>query len=1010
VAAALPRHRLVAGPGDGRALWYSYPTCSTPDLAETPDEGGLVYSGRDSRPGGVPTAKTPAEQIRGFARWWRKASWKRRLILLVPLAIIVIAVVLWVISRLLTDLWWFQELDFTVVFWTRLWAQTATTVAAAVVFFLIFYGNLWLSRRFVPVVVPAASAESGVYDLVDTGKRSGRRFLLFVSIVLAVIFGLGYGGSWERALLFFRQVEFGFSAPVFDRDAAFFVFSLPFFRMVLIFIMLAFLFSFLALLLVYGKQRAIRLEGRTLWVAPRVKAHLSVIVAIAMLGKAVDYFLGVWGLAYSERGAAFGPGYTDVNVQMPVLRFLAIVALIAGVLFLLNVYWKTWKLAAAAVGLLFITWLFAGQVYPAIVQRFQVAPTEIEKETPYIANNIKATRWAFDLDGVQSVPFPAEVGLDWQAIEANAGTIENVRVWDPKPALRTYQQIQEIRTYYAFSDVDVDRYVVDGRYRQVLLAAREFDHSQLSQEAQTWVNQHLTYTHGYGLVVSPVSESTEQGLPKLFVRDIPPVSTTSLKVSRPEIYYGEVPDSFVVVNTAAREFDYPTGDQNVFTEYKGRGGIGVGGFGRKLVFSVRLGSINLLVSDYLRSDSRLLFRRALKERVQAVAPFLEYDRDPYMVLRDDGSLVWIWDAYTVSDRFPNAQRSSGGFNYLRNSVKVVVDAYHGDVTFYQIDPRDAIANTWGRVYPGLFTPGDQMPDDLKRHLRYPEDLFRVQAEMLSTYHMTEPQTFYNKEDVWEIPQEMYAGQEVPVEPYYVMMVLPGETKEEFVLLQPFTPRAKQNMVSWMAARMDGDKYGDLLVITFPKDKLVFGPSQIEARINNDPDISAQITLWDQAGSEVLRGNLLVIPVDQSLLYVEPLYLQAAQRAIPELTRVIVAYGDRVVMEPDLKSALAVIFKGGPSTTVPGMTTTTVPGGTTTTAPGGTTTTSASSSTTVPSGTTTTFPGGLPSDRAALLDLAAQLYEEARAAQRADDWATYGEKIRLLGQVIEALRALEGLAP
>lgn len=962
-----------------------------------------MYDGRDDRWSGNRTAKTPAEQLRGFALWWRRAGWKRRLFLVVPAAIIVAVVVLWVIARLLTDYWWFAELGFTVVFWTRVWAQAATTVAAAVVFFLILYGNLWLSRRFVPVVVPAGNASGGVYDLVDTGRRSGRRFLLFVSIVLAAIFGLGYGGSWERALLFFRQADFGFTAPVFNRDAAFFVFSLPFYRFVLIFVMLAFLFSFLILLVVYARQRAIRLEGRALWVAPRVKAHLSVIVAVAMLGKAVDYFLGVWNLAYSERGAAFGPGYTDVNVQIPVLRFLAIVALIAGVLFLLNVYWRTWKLAAAAVGLLFVTWLFAGQVYPAIVQRFQVAPTEIEKETPYIANNIQTTRWAFGLDRVRSLPFEATLALDPQVIAANSGTIENVRVWDPRPALITYQQIQEIRTYYAFTDVDVDRYVVDGRYRQVLLAAREFDQSQLSQQAQTWVNRHLTYTHGYGIVVSPVSESTAEGLPKLFVRDIPPTGGTSLKVTRPEIYYGELSGEFVVVNTAAREFDYPTGEQNVFTEYQGKGGIPIGSFGRKLLFAVRLGSINLLVSDYLRPDSRLLFRRELRERVQTIAPFLEYDRDPYLVLRDDGSLVWVWDAYTASDRFPNSQPGSAGVNYLRNSVKVVVDAYHGQVTFYQIDPTDALANAWNRVYPGLFVPQEQMPEDIRRHLRYPEDFFRVQAEMLSVYHMTDPQVFYNKEDVWEIPKELYGGQEVAVEPYYVMMMLPGENAEEFVLLQPFTPRAKQNMVSWMAARMDKDRYGDLLVITFPKDKLVFGPAQIEARINNDPDISAQITLWDQAGSQVLRGNLLVIPVEQSLLYVEPLYLQAAQRAIPELTRVIVAYGDRVVMEPDLKSALAAIFEAGPPPTVPEGTTTTTQGGTTSTLP--------STTTSVPSTTTTTaFPGGLPSDRAALLDLAAQLYEEARAAQRADDWATYGEKIRQLGEVIAALRALEGLAP
>jgi uncharacterized membrane protein (UPF0182 family) len=948
---------------------------------------------------GVPP-KTPVDQLRSLAGWWRGADWRGRSAVLVLLGIIVLVVLLWVISRFLTDYLWFQEMGFTNVFWTRIWARLVVMVAAGVVFFAIFYGNLRLARRWLPNVVPAEGAEGTVYDLVDTRTRRGRRFLLAVSIVLGVIFALGYGGSWERIWLFFGQADFGFDAPVFARDAAFFVFTLPLARTVLTLVMLCVLFSFVGVLGVYISHRVIGVEGRGLRAAPQVMVHLSALLAVAMLGKAVDYFLGVWGLAYSERGTTFGPSYTDVHVQIPVLRFLAIVAVIAALLFLVNIYFKGWRLPAVAIGVLVVTWIFAGQVYPAIIQQFRVTPTEIEKETPYIANNIKATRWAFGLTDVASVPFDANVDLDADSIAANADTVDNVRVWDTKPAMLTYRQIQEIRTYYSFNDVDVDRYVVDDRYRQVFVAAREFDHSKLSDEAQTWVNQHLTYTHGYGVIVSPVSEATEQGLPALFVQDIPPRSDTSLSVTRPEIYYGEVPDPFVLVNTSAKEFDYPMGNENVFTEYQGSGGVDIGSFGRQLIFSVRFGTIKLLVSDYLRSDSRILYRRSLQERVQTIAPFLQYDGDPYIVLRDDGSLVWIWDAYTTTDRFPNSQPDSGGLNYIRNSIKVVIDAYNGDVTFYQIDPADAIANSWGKVFPGLLTPAEEMPDDIRRHLRYPEDLLNIQAEILSVYHMAEPQIFYNKEDVWEIPTEMYGGEEIMVQPYYLMMVLPGESEEEFVLLQPFVPRAKQNMVSWMAARMDGDDYGDLLVIAFPKDKLVFGPAQIEARINNDPVISAQLTLWDQAGSDVIRGNLLVVPVEDGLIYVEPLYLQAEQRAIPELTRVIVAYGDVVVMEKDLKTSLQTIFAGT------GSSTTTVPSSTTTAVPGTTTTTVPSTTTTVPPVTTTTISGTLPTDRAALLDLAEQLYEEARAAQRQDDWATYGEKIQRLGEVISALRALE----
>ncbi len=953
---------------------------------------------------GTTPPRSPADQLQGFVRWWKSASWKGRMLLLVPLAIIIIVILVLLLSRFFTDYLWFQEMGYTTVFWTRIWARLAVMAGFGVVFFIIFYGNLLLARRFIPDLRPASGSEDGVFDLIEKRRPKARYLMGIVAVIIAIFFAIGYGGSWTTIWTFLQQSGFGFAAPVYERDAAFFVFTLPFLRMILTFIMVAFLFAFLGSLLIYVSQRAIVLDGRNLSISRRVKAHLSVIVAIAMFGKAIDYVLGRWDLAYSDRGTTFGPSYTDVHVQMPVLWILAGIAVFVGVLFLVNIFTRGWRLPAVAIGLLFITWLVGAQIYPAIIQQYRVVPAEIEKESPYIANNIRATRYAFGLTSVEPASFAANTNLTKDDIAANEATISNVRVWDPATALTAYRQIQEIRTYYSFSDVDVDRYVVDGQYRQLLIAPREFDKSKQSEQARTWVNEHLTYTHGYGVVASPVSEAAEQGLPKLFVRDIPPRGDTSLQVTRPEIYYGEIPDSFVLVNTTAKEFDYPMGDQNVFTEYQGNGGVGIGSIARRLIFSVRYGSIKLLVSEYMQPDSRIMYRRSLEERVRTIAPFLSYDRDPYIVLRDDGSLVWMWDAYTVTDRFPNSQPSGNGLNYIRNSIKVVVDAYHGDVTFYQMDPADAFANTWGKIHPGLFTPAEQMPDDIRRHLRYPEDMLTIQSDTLAVYHMTNPQVFYNKEDVWEIPTETFAGEERRVVPYYVMMVLPGEEEEEQVLLQPFTPRSKQNMVSWMAARMDGDEYGELMVITFPKDKLVYGPSQIEARITNDPEISAQITLWDQAGSDVIRGNLLVIPVDDSLIYVEPLYLQAEKGAIPELTRVIVAYGDLVVMEKDLQTALDVIFEGGS-----GGTTTTQPGGTTTTepTPGGTTTTTQSTTTTVaPTTSTTVIGGGLPMERPALLDLAQQLYEEARAAQRADDWSAYGEKIKQLGEVIEALQALE----
>jgi hypothetical protein len=525
-----------------------------------------------------------------------------------------------------------------------------------------------------------------------------------------------------------------------------------------------------------------------------------------------------------------------------------------------------------------------------------------------------------------------------------------------------------------------------------MLSARELDQSGLQAQARTWVNERLTFTHGYGVVASAVNEVRGEGLPAFLIEDIPPQTRTDLVITRPEIYYGEIGNDFVIVRTKALEFDYPQGNENVFTTYEGEGGVPISSFLRRVAFTVRFQDLKLLFSELLTPESRVMYKRTIRERVEAIAPFLSYDRDPYIVIRDDGSLVWMWDAYTTSGRFPYSQPTGDTLNYIRNSIKVVIDAYNGSVTFYQIDPDDALATTWGRVYPELLRPASELPEDLRRHMRYPEDLFSIQADKMAIYHMEDPQTFYNKEDVWQIPKEIYFDEEVPVQPYYVIMGLPGERQEEFVLLQPFTPLERNNMVAWMGARMDGDNYGELVIFDFPKDRLIFGPSQVEARISNDPEISAQITLWSQAGSRVIRGNLLVIPIEDSVMYVEPLFLQADQSPIPELRRVIVNYGDVVVMERTLAESLERIFGSGtPPTTLAPTTTTTAPPETTTT-------------TAAPTTTTTTGPT-LPTDAAALIALAENLYEEALDAQRAGDWATYGELIDELGRVLERLAAL-----
>jgi uncharacterized protein len=919
---------------------------------------------------------------------------------------LLIAVSVW------TEVLWYQEVGYAGVYWTRIWAWLLLALAGAVIFFVIFFPNLYLARRLSPRLRISANRQDDVIvELVPVGDRWVTRILLAVSLVFAVFFGLGAAGLWPRVLAFLNQTSFGFADPVFGRDASFFVFSLPVFSAVHSFVWGVLVLTIMGVIAVYIFDRAIFFvqEENRLALAPHVKGHLSVLAAVALLLKGVGYILDAWQLNYSTRGVVFGASYADVTAQLPVLRVLTVVAVISAIIFLVNIYYRGWRLPLVGVGLLVAVWILAGQIYPAIVQQYRVSPNEIQMESPYIARNIEATRFAYGLNRVTSRPFPADQQLTLEDIEQNRATVDNIRLWDPRPLLDTYRQLQEIRLYYSFRDVDVDRYTIDGNYRQVMLSAREFDHGSLQPQARTWVNEHLTFTHGYGVVVSPVNEVTGEGLPALLVQDIPPRTDTDLEITRPEIYYGEMGNEYVLVRTEALEFDYPQGEENVFTTYEGEGGVRISSLPRRVAFALRFGSTRLLVSELLTRDSRIMYHRTLQDRVRRIAPFLSYDRDPYIVIRGDGSLAWIWDAYTTSSAFPYSQPRANGLNYIRNSIKVVVDAYHGSVTFYQMDPDDAIASTWGQVYPELLTPGDQLPDDLRRNLRYPEDFFTIQAETLAAYHMTNPQTFYNREDMWEIPQEIYAGEEVAVRPYYVVLAIPGEEQEEMLLLQPFAPAQRRNMISWMAGRMDGENYGELILFQFPKQSLVFGPGQVESRISNDTEIAEQVTLWDQAGSRVIRGNLLVIPMEEGLIYIEPLYLQAQQSPLPELRRVIAAHGERVVMERDLESALEALFAPGPGrpTVVEEPEPPTEP-----TEPGEPTEPEApeqpdATTTTAPTPPPTAPPGDeLPGDQVELIRQAQEHFEAAEAAQRRGDWAEYGRQIEELGRVLRRLEAVQ----
>jgi len=626
-----------------------------------------------------------------------------------------------------------------------------------------------------------------------------------------------------------------------------------------------------------------------------------------------------------------------------------------------------------AIGLYFGVSLLGVAAYPTIVQRLIVAPNELVKETPQLAYHIAATRHAWALDGVVTRDLTGEARLSERDIRANRPTIDNVRLWDRDPLLQTFGQLQEIRTYYDFVSVDDDRYWIDGQYRQVMLSPRELNSNSLP--TRTFINERLTFTHGMGLTLGPVNQVTEEGLPVLFIKDLPPASSVSLRVTRPAIYFGELTDSWVFARTRQREFDYPSGDENIFATYEGSGGVRVGSFWRRLVLAAHFRSLKVLLSSDITNESRAMYVRSIRERARTALPFLVFDRDPYLVIDAAGRLRWILDAYTATRRYPYAQPLPDGTNYLRNSVKVVIDAYDGTVTAYQADAADPLVRTLAKVFPGIFHPLDSMPADLRPHLRYPEDLFRIQSDMYATYHMSEPEIFYHREDQWQKPVLSRTGEAQDPFVRHMIMRLPEERQAEFILMAPFTPRGKDNLASWMVARNDGEHYGQLIVYRFPKQSLVFGPAQIVNRINQDTEIARQISLWDQRGSQVIRGNLLVIPIEESLIYVQPLYLRAEGGRIPELKRVVVAHQNRVVMEETLEAGLARLFGGavGPAR-------------------------AAAAPTAARAG---------DARAADLARRAAESYRRAVEAQRAGDWARYGEELARLGETLRQLQEAIG---
>jgi uncharacterized membrane protein (UPF0182 family) len=877
---------------------------------------------------------------------------------------------------ILTDWWWFKEIGFQVVFTQQLTTQGWLFLAVGAVTAAFLYGNLRIAQRGVvpnPVVVQVGGPAAPQLDLT----RTLRRLSAPVALVAALLAGLAATPLWETVLQAANGTKFGAVDPVFSRDVGFYVFTLPALSAVLGFLSGITVVTLIGLVFVYFLRTDIILRPpRHVHIERSAGVHLAALLGLLFLITAVRlWVVDSANLLYSTTGPLVGASYTDLMATLPAIRLSAIVAVLAaGAMFIGAARDRLPRYTIVAVGGYIAVALLGRGLYPMVMQKFVVAPTELTRETPYLRNHILATRKAWGLDSVEVRELGGETTLTLADLRANTPTLDNVRLWERDPLLQTFGQLQEIRTYYDFVSVDDDRYWIDGKYRQVLLSPRELNPASLP--TRTFINEHLTFTHGMGLTLGPVNQVTPEGLPVLFVKDLPPVSSVSLKVTRPQIYYGEMSADYVFTGTRQREFDYPSGEENIYAAYTGTGGVSVGGLWRRLVFAARFGSSNILFSQDVQGSSRILYNRVITDRAAKALPFLTFDHDPYLVIAADGKLKWILDGYTSTDRYPYAQRLGDGTSYMRNAVKVVIDAYDGTVKAYVVAPSDPLIRTWARIFPGILTPLDSMPADLRAHMRYPDELYRIQTSLYGTYHMDAPVDFYHREDQWQIPAVERANGAVPFL-RHIIMKLPGESREEYVYMVPFTPRGKDNLAAWMVARNDGAEYGRLRVYRLSRQTLVFGPTQIENRINQNTEISRQVSLWDQRGSQVLWGDLLVIPIGTSLLYVQPLYLRAQGGKIPELKRVVVAYQNEVSMAETLDGALAQLFGGSAAPRGEAVPTAAAGGG---------------------------VAAPVDAQTRALLVEARQHYDNAMQAQRAGDWATYGTEIRQLGELLSRIGA------
>ena len=907
------------------------------------------------------------------------------------------------LARFYTDVLWFQEVELSSVLWKSLTTQILLGAAGGLTLGLLVYINLVLAAKLAPSYRPPRLEVMGKPDPFEQLRETITPFLKWIRIAIAsflgLLLGIGASSAWQTFLLWKNRVDFGTRDPQFDKDVGFYVFELPFFNQILSWAWFALIVLVLVSAVAHYFHGSVRPEAGWSGIHSGALVHMSVLLGLMALVKAAQYWLGQYQLNFSERGVVTGASYTDVHAQLPALKLLAVISVISAILFLINIRVRRLTLPLAAVGIWILTAVLAGAAWPALVQQFSVKPQEFQREKEFIERNILATREAFGLDEVEEQSFPATQTLEAEDLENNETLLQNVRLWDPDVLQMAYQQLQAIRSYYDFEDVDIDRYEVDGQLRQVLLSPREVNLDDIPDP--NWTNLHLQYTHGYGFVASLANQSTTAGQPSFLVKDIesePPSTVPSFDLEQKGVYYGEGFEStqYSIVNSGQSEIDFATEEEVARTRYAGEGGVRLSGFLKQLAFAIREGDPNLVLSSLVESESRIMIYRNVRDRVLRAAPFLSLDHDPYAAIID-GRLVYILDAYTSTDWYPYSQRHdlsqiithgdagvlSGRTNYVRNSVKVVVDAYDGTMDYHIVDPDDPLIEAWSNVFPELFAE-EEPSEALRAHFRYPEDFFDVQSDVFSTYHMTDPLVFFNKEDQWEIPDNPNPeGEEAELPSRYLLAQLPGETEAEFVLTRPFTPRARPNMISFFVGRSDPDQYGEIRSLQFPRQQTVLGPTQADNLINQEPEFSETKTLLGQRGSALVHGAQVILPIEDSILYVQPLYVVAENVGIPELKYVAIVYNEEVAFDNTFDEALASLFGVPEEPTVP-------------------------TDPTPPDEEpqpTPERPGSADAKVQALIERAARLYEQAQAAIADGDFEEYGRLISELGEVLQQTERL-----